>query len=156
MDNVFCNLKNLAYLITKKNERDSIKSENSETLPASLNAYSEKIINELIKKFLKIKKKFENFNFAESFNKDEEVVLAPNQQDRVDLESNLNENISKSRNFIYLISNKINFFLILLKFFIDEVYIGNLITLKCGHNGFYSHDERNLIKEFLSKNNFIL
>ena len=109
MDNVFCNLKNLAYLITKKNERDSIKSENSETLPASLNAYSEKIINELIKKFLKIKKKFENFNFAESFNKDKEVVLAPNQQDRVDLESNLNENISKSKNLIYLISYKINF-----------------------------------------------
>lgn len=30
------------------------------------------------------------------------------------------------------------------------------MPLQCGHNGFYSHDERNLLKDFLNKNNLIL
>lgn len=99
MDNAICNLKNLAFFVIKKNERESMKTEDSQTLPINLTAYSEKIINDLVKDFSQIKSKFEKFNFAnENVNIDAKFDLAAvNSQSKVDLESNLNANTSKSR-----------------------------------------------------------
>ncbi len=104
MESVICNLKNLAYFIKMKNERESTKSNDSQTLPSCLNFYSEKIVNDLVQDFSQIKSKFENFNFQENVNSDLKIDLAAaNNQNKADLENNLNSNKSKRRNFFLIL-----------------------------------------------------
>ena len=141
-------MRNLVYFIKTKNEKDRdtlVSSSTNDSRSSTLDAYSEKIINDLLNGFSKIKKNFEAFNsLTNSIERKFEIL--PNNEKNFGLELNLNPKISKSNfNFLNFNNN-----------FLDEIFIGNLIPLKCGHNGFYSYDERNLIKDFIKKNNFLL
>ena len=128
----------MLYIVNNKNDKYKINEiVDLENDFKNQDVYSEKILNDLLKYFSEIKSKFNYLHSSEvKFEKKTDCLknkkFAP-------LKNNLfpNDHLSKKN------------------YKLDEINIGNLITLKCGHNGFYSHDEKQLIKDFLLKNNLL-
>jgi len=96
---VISNLNNLVFFIKNKNEKKNMSnSTEKDSDYMGLNAYSEKIIKDLIVCFTKIKNKFSIFNFNQS-STDDNKFQSKNNNNHIQkfyLESNLNTNISKS------------------------------------------------------------